>query len=67
MIITLNNRTEELEKDKITIQELLDIKKFSFKMLVVKHNDILIKRHAYESTVVKNGDIVTVLHLMSGG
>ena len=67
MIIKLNNNEEHIEEEKVTVQELLDIKKFTFKMLVVKVNDELVKRHAYESTIVKNGDVVTIFRLMSGG
>ncbi len=67
MTITLNNQQETLDEEKMTIQELLDTKKYSFKMLVVKVNGELIKRHSYESTIVRDGDDVTILHLMSGG
>lgn len=68
MKITLNNREEIIEnKTEITIRELLDIKSFSFKMLVIKINGILIPRDEYEKAIVRDGDNVTVLHLMSGG
>jgi len=67
MKIILNNREEELDNQQVTVQELLDIKKFAFKMLVVKINGVLIKKDQYASSVIKDGDNVLVLHLMSGG
>lgn len=69
MKITLNNREEIIETDKplLTITELFEIKKFSFKNLVVKINGILIKRDEYAGAVFKDGDKVDVIHMISGG
>jgi thiamine biosynthesis protein ThiS len=67
MKIILNNREETFPADSFTIVELLEAKKFSFKMLVIKINGKLIKKGEYETAVVKDGDDVMVLHLISGG
>ncbi len=67
MKITLNNKDEYFDKDSITVSELLKEKKFTFKMLIIKINDKLIKKHMYDSTSINEGDSVTVLHLVSGG
>lgn len=67
MQITLNNRPESFDKDKISISELLKIKNYSFKMLVIKVNSKLVKKDAYDIVEIKEGDNVTVLHLVSGG
>ncbi|MFH2141150.1 MAG: sulfur carrier protein ThiS [Bacteroidota bacterium] len=67
MQITLNNRPEIIDKDTITISELLVLKKFTFKMLIIKINDAFIKKDDYDNTIVKEGDQVIVLHLISGG
>jgi len=67
MDITLNNRNETFVGELITVQELLSIKNFTFKLLVVKINGQLIKRDDYQHTFIKTGDHVTVLHLVSGG
>ncbi len=68
MKITLNNQTEEIKGyDRITIQELLDIKKFTFKSLIVKVNGIVIKKEDYDKTVIYDGDDVAVIHLLAGG
>jgi len=67
MNITLNNRPDSIDKDQITVSELLKIKNFTFKMLVIKVNGKLVKKNAYNSFKINNGDDVTVLHLVSGG
>ncbi len=67
MEITLNNREETFEQDGLTIDELLKIKNFTFKMLVIKVNGKLIKKNQYKNALIKTGDNVSVLHLISGG
>jgi len=67
MKIILNNREEVFDGDQLTINELLQAKKFTFKMLVIKVNNQLVKKTEYDSTFVKDGDDVMVLHLISGG
>lgn len=67
MQIILNNTSEELTGDTLSISELLKVKNFTFRMLVIKVNEKLVKREDYDNVFVKNGDNVSVLHLISGG
>ena len=67
MKIMLNNREETFEAVQMTISELLAAKNFTFKMLVVKVNAELVRRHEYDKKVVNEGDDVMVLHLITGG
>ncbi len=67
MKITLNNRAEEFELEKMTVNELLGLKNFTFKMIVVRINGELVKRPNYSEAYIQEGDNVMVLHLMSGG
>jgi thiamine biosynthesis protein ThiS len=67
MRITLNNRPEELPHPSLTVAELLQVKKFSFKMLVIKINGKLVKKKEYPNATITDGDDVSVLHLISGG
>ncbi|MDZ7741726.1 MAG: sulfur carrier protein ThiS [Bacteroidota bacterium] len=67
MKITLNKREEQIDKEMMTVQELIEHKNFSFKMLVTKVNGKLVKRDQRERAVIRDGDDVTVLHLVSGG
>lgn len=67
MIITLNNRKEIFAYDTLTISEIMELKSFVFKMLVVKLNGNLILRELYDTTFVKEGDRLEIIHLVSGG
>ena len=67
MRITLNNNPEEFAGEVLTVNELLKAKNFTFKMLVIKINSILIKKTDYETALIREGDEVHVLHLISGG
>ncbi|MFC1733855.1 sulfur carrier protein ThiS [candidate division KSB1 bacterium] len=46
---------------------MLEIKNFTFKLLVIKVNGKLIKKDQYENTEINEGDHVSVIHLISGG
>lgn len=67
MKILLNNSDENFDREAITITELLKEKNYTFKMLVVKINDKIIKKEDYNTSTIKDGDNVIILHLMSGG
>jgi sulfur carrier protein len=67
MIIMLNNRKEEFSVATLTVSEMLEIKKFSFRMRIIKINGVFIPRDKYETTVIREGDDVRMLYLMSGG
>lgn len=67
MKIFLNNRIEEFEMESFTISEMLILKKFSFKMKIIKINGVLISKEDYDSTIINDGDNVQMLYLMSGG
>ncbi len=67
MKILLNNRAEEFAADRLSVQEIMDLKSFTFKMLVVRLNDKNVKRDDYSTTCVKDGDDLKIIHLVSGG
>jgi thiamine biosynthesis protein ThiS len=67
MKILLNNREEEFEGDTMTISEMIEIRKFSFKMRIIKINGKFISGENYKNTMIRDGDDVQMLYLMSGG
>lgn len=69
MNIVLNHRPESIDtpQGSITVTELLKIKTFSYKMLIVKVNDDLVKKDDYSTATIKDGDNVQVIHLITGG
>jgi sulfur carrier protein len=67
MKIILNSRSEEFRNEKISVSEMIILKKFSFKMRIIKVNGILISKEKYDSTIIHDGDDVQMIYLMSGG
>jgi len=69
MKITLNNSQEMLEtpEEALTIDQLLQIKKYSFRNLIVKINGEFVKRNEYNKAKFKDGDKIDVIHMISGG
>jgi len=67
MEITLNNNKETFEQSELSIQQIMNIKNYTFKMLVVKLNGKVIEKSNFDSTIVKDGDNLIILHLISGG
>ena len=67
MKILLNNREEEFRNAEISVNEMLALKKFSFKMRIIKINGLLISKEKYDSIIIHDGDTVQMLYLMSGG
>jgi len=67
MKILLNNREDIIDSDEITVTELLQVKKMTFRMRIIKINGNLIEKNMYDTTVIRDGDNVQVIYLMSGG
>jgi len=67
MKIILNNREETFDAEAITVTQMLDLKKFTFRMRIVKINGNLIPREKYDSSVIHDGDNIQMIYLMSGG
>ncbi len=67
MKIMLNNRLEIFDGDTFSVSQIMEIKSFKFRMLVVRLNDLLVKKDEYQSTMVKDGDDLKIIHLVSGG
>jgi len=67
MKIIINNREEIIDYEALSLTELLEVKNFTFKMLVTKVNGKLIKKDERKTTIIKNGDNIAVIHMISGG
>ena len=67
MTLTLNNRIENFDFEVLTITELLKIKNYTFKFLVIKINGQLIKKNNYSEAEISEGDKVDIIHMISGG
>jgi len=51
----------------MTMGELMEIKKFTYKKIIVKVNNIIVEPDEYDTTIIKENDNVVVLHLLAGG
>lgn len=51
----------------MTVQDVLEEKRFTFPLLVVRIDGTLVPRGTYSGTAVADGADVDVMHLMSGG
>jgi len=67
MRIILNNRDDEFSRESLSVSQLLELRKLSFRMRIIKINGHLIPREKYDSTTINDGDKVQVIYLMSGG
>jgi sulfur carrier protein len=54
-------------KPGLTVAEILKIRNFIFRMLVVQVNGELVKRGTYAEAMVPDGATVEVIHMISGG
>lgn len=67
MKILLNNREEVFENDRMSVAEMLEIKRFTYKMRLVRINGSFVPKENYETEIIRDGDNVQMLYLMSGG
>jgi sulfur carrier protein len=66
-MIRVNNQYEIEWRPGMTVQDVLDELKFSFRMIAVKVNGTVVLRPDYATTLVPEGAEMQALHLISGG
>jgi thiamine biosynthesis protein ThiS len=67
MKILINNREEIIDRDSLSVSEMIEMKKYSYRLKIIKVNNTLILQKDYDSTIIRDGDVVQMLYLMSGG
>lgn len=67
MNITLNSEPMTVDCESITVERLLELKKYTFRLRIVKINGRIIDRDSYGREIIHDGDTVQVIYLMSGG
>ena len=67
MKLTLNNKVEVFEPSTMTMGDLMKIKNFTYKKIIVKVNNKIVEPYEYDSTILKENDNVIVFHLLAGG
>lgn len=61
------NGTDFQWEDNLTIEKLLEEKKYTFPKIIVKVNGEIISKEKYSTTIINDGDNVQVIHLIAGG
>ena len=68
MEVKINGELETIEKESVTVSELLKLKDVKMpEMVSVEHNGEMLEREQFDSTVVKAGDEIEFLYFMGGG
>ena len=67
MTITLNAERETFPETGLTVSQILERKRWTFPLLIVKVNGQLVAREQYRQRSVSDGDEVEAYHLVSGG
>jgi thiamine biosynthesis protein ThiS len=66
-MIRINNQYDIEWRPGLTVQDVLDALKFSFRMIVVKINGQVVLRSDFATTEVPDGAEMQAIHLISGG
>ncbi len=66
-MIRVNGQYDVEWRPGLTVQDVLDALKFTFRMIVVKVNGQVVLRPDWAATQVPDGAEVQALHLISGG
>jgi len=66
-MIRVNDQYDVAWRPGMTVQDVLDALKFSFRMIVVKVNGKAVLRQDFATTEVPDGAEVQAIHLISGG
>lgn len=64
--IEVNQETIDWEEN-LTIDRVLKIMNYTFKMIVVKVNGELVKKEDYDTKIIPEGAEVQIIHLIAGG
>lgn len=65
-MIKLNNRDFPWEEG-MTVESLMEKKKFTYSRIIVKINGQHIEQEDYSNAVINDGDNVQMIHLLAGG
>ncbi len=68
MKVQINGKEEEIDREEVTVSELLVIKDIEMPdMVSIELNGTILDKGRYDITVVKSGDVLEFLYFMGGG
>lgn len=65
-MIKVNGRNFQWEEG-LTVEKLLEKKRYTFPKIIVKINGVLIKKEEWPDTIINDGDDVKAIHIFAGG
>jgi thiamine biosynthesis protein ThiS len=65
-MLTVNGKSVEY-KEGLTLKSLLEYCHFTYPMLVMRHNGIVVAEEDYDKVTVNDCDEIQVIHLVAGG
>lgn len=65
-MIQVNGRNFEWEEG-LTVEKLLEKKRYVFPRIIVKINGIIIKKEDWPTAIINDGDDVKAIHIFAGG
>ncbi|MDQ7824669.1 MAG: sulfur carrier protein ThiS [Candidatus Eremiobacteraeota bacterium] len=65
-MVTVNGRPVNIEGE-LSVQQLLAECRFTYPMIIVRINGIVIPEDRYATTLVSQGDTVDAIHMVAGG
>jgi sulfur carrier protein len=65
-LIIVNKEAMEFE-DGMTVQNVLDKRKYTFPLITVIVNNEVVPRDRYSEYKINDKDVIDVIHIMSGG
>ncbi len=65
--IVLNHNPEDFPGETLSIRKILDLKGWSFPLIIARVDGTLVERKDWDSAVVRDGAEVDLHHLVSGG
>ncbi|OUM86435.1 MAG: thiamine biosynthesis protein ThiS [Bacillus thermozeamaize] len=67
MLLYINGQSREIPSEVDTVQRLLDHLNIGKKILIVQHNEEILKRENYASAPLREGDRIEIVHFVGGG
>ncbi len=68
MNLIINGKEEVIEKDGVSLAELLKLQNVEMpETVTVQLNDEFVRKEDFESTIIKDGDSIEFLYYMGGG
>jgi len=67
MQIKVNDIPYTFDENELSIAEILDKLRYTFPIIIVKHNDKVINSENFDNYLIYDNDEIIILHIFAGG